>query len=67
MAEVAVEVKTGKVKAEGFTVVADVGKINVSGSVNLCLTWRYGNAPFSGSFPLRRIVPSDGPFLNNEE
>jgi aldehyde oxidoreductase len=28
MAEVAVEVKTGKVKVDGFTVVADVGKIN---------------------------------------
>ena len=28
MSEVAVDVKTGKVKVEGFTVVADVGKIN---------------------------------------
>jgi aldehyde oxidoreductase len=28
MSEVAVEVKTGKVKVEGFTIVADVGKIN---------------------------------------
>ena len=28
MSEVAVDVKTGKVKVEGFTIVADVGKIN---------------------------------------
>ncbi|HNU70215.1 MAG TPA: molybdopterin-dependent oxidoreductase [Thermodesulfobacteriota bacterium] len=28
MAEVAVEIKTGKTKVEGFTIVADVGKIN---------------------------------------